>query len=147
DVVGEIAAKLGPETTLIVMSDHGFHSYKTGLNVNSWLRDHGYLVQAAVAAGHENDDFFPGVDWSRTRAYALGTGQIYVNLKGREGKGIVNAGPEYQALLDAIARELEAEVDPSTGERFVAKVYKGPETFAGAPPERAPDLQIAFKDG
>jgi len=147
EIVGEVVAKLGPETTLVVMSDHGFHNFRMGLNVNSWLRDHGYLVQGAVPPGKENDDFFPGVDWGRTRAYALGTGQIYVNLKGRDGRGVVNPGAEYNALLDAIARELEAEVDPASGQHFVSKVYKGPEVFAGAPPERMPDLQIAFRDG
>jgi predicted AlkP superfamily phosphohydrolase/phosphomutase len=147
EIVGTVESHLGPETVLLVVSDHGFHSYRTGLNVNTWLRDHGYLVQGPVPAGHADDDFFPGIDWSHTRAYALGTGQIYVNLRGREGRGIVAPGTEYRALLDTIAHELEAEVDPATGERFVARVYEGPDVFAGAPPERMPDLQIAFRDG
>jgi len=146
-IVGEMLGRLGPETTLLIISDHGFHSYRKGLNVNTWLRDHGYLAQGQAPAGQENADFFPGVDWSRTRAYALGTGQIYVNLRGREGRGVVAPGAEYDALLDRIASGLEAEIDPATGERFVAKVYKGPAVFAGAAPERMPDLQIAFRDG
>jgi len=146
EIVGAVETRLGPEATLLVISDHGFHSYRTGLNVNTWLRDHGFLAQGG-APSRGDEDFFPGVDWSRTRAYALGTGQIYVNLRGREGKGIVAPGPEYDGLLEAIARGLEAELDPATGERFVAHVYKGPEIFAGAPRERMPDLQIAFRDG
>jgi predicted AlkP superfamily phosphohydrolase/phosphomutase len=146
-IVGEVVGRLGPETTLLVISDHGFHSYRTGLNVNTWLRDHGYLVQGAVPPGQEEADFFPGVDWSRTRAYALGTGQIYVNLRGREGRGTVAPGAEYEAVLSAIARELAAEVDPAKGARFVARVYKGPEVFAGAALARMPDLQVAFRDG
>ena len=144
-IVGEVQTKLGPETRLLVISDHGFHSYRMGLNVNTWLRDRGYLVQTRPST--DEQDFFPNVDWSKSRAYALGTGQIYVNLRGREGHGIVAAGAEYDALLDDIARRLEAEVDPATGERFIAKVYEGPKVFAGAPPERMPDLQIAFRDG
>jgi predicted AlkP superfamily phosphohydrolase/phosphomutase len=147
EIVGAVQDRIGPETALLVVSDHGFHSYRTGLNVNTWLRNHGYLVQGAIPAGRGDDDFFPGVDWSRTRAYALGTGQIYVNLRGREGRGIVAPGAEYDALLEQIAHGLAAEIDPATGERFVERVYKGPEVFAGAPPERMPDLQIAFRDG
>jgi len=147
EIVGTVQDRIGPETTLLVISDHGFHSYRTGLNVNSWLRDRGYLAQRPGTPGAEKDDFFPGVDWAKTRAYALGTGQIYVNLRGREGRGAVAPGAEYDALLEAIARGLEAEVDPETGERFVARVYKGPEIFPGAPRERMPDLQIAFRDG
>src|SRR5262249_28446605 len=108
-IVGEVLERVGPETTVLVISDHGFHSYRTGLNVNTWLRDHGYLVQGPTQPAQADADFFPGVDWSRSRAYALGTGQIYVNLRGREGRGAVAPGAEYAALLDAIATGLEAE--------------------------------------
>src|SRR5262249_28876235 len=146
-IVGEVTDKLGPDATLLVISDHGFHSYRTGLNLNTWLRDHGFLVQGAVAPEKRGGDFFPGVDWSRSRAYALGTGQIYVNLRGREGHGIVASGAEYDGVLDAIARGLEAEIDPATGDRIVQKVYKGPDIFPGAPLERRPDLQVAFREG
>jgi predicted AlkP superfamily phosphohydrolase/phosphomutase len=146
-IVGEVVDRLGPETTLIVLSDHGFHSYRRGLNVNTWLRDRGYLAQGPVPPGQENADFFPGIDWSRTRAYALGTGQIYVNLRGREGRGIVTPGAEYDALVDEIARRLEAERDPENGEPFIENVYKGREVYPGAPPDRMPDLQLAFRDG
>src|SRR5438046_6311905 len=118
-IVGEAVDRVGPETPVLVISDHGFHSYRMGLNVNTWLRAHGYLVQGAIAAGQDDADFFPGVDWSRTRAYALGTGQIYVNLRGREGHGIVAPGSEYDALLESIARALEAEIDPATDRKSV----------------------------
>lgn len=146
-IVGEVAGRLGPEAALLVVSDHGFHSYRMGLNVNSWLREHGHLAQRPLPERERGREFFPGVDWSRTRAYALGTGQIYVNLRGREGQGTVAPGAEYAALTDAIARELEAQRDPRTGEPIVAHVYKGTDIFPHAAPERAPDLQIAFRDG
>jgi predicted AlkP superfamily phosphohydrolase/phosphomutase len=146
-IVGEVQAKLGADVPLVVLSDHGFHSYRTGLNVNTWLRDHGFLVQGPVAPNQANADFFPGVDWSKSKAYALGTGQIYVNLRGREGRGAVSAGAEYDKLLDDVASGLEAEVDPATGEHLVQKVYKGKDVFAGAAPERMPDLQLAFREG
>jgi len=146
-IVGQVEERLGPTDTLIVMSDHGFHSYRMGFNVNTWLKQHGYLAQGAVAAGERDADFFPGVDWTRTRAYALGTGQIYLNVRGREGQGIVAPGDEYHRLLTEIAGALEAEVDPATGDRFVSKVYQAPDAFPGARPERVPDLQIAFRDG
>src|SRR5439155_1172445 len=111
-IVGEVVDKLEPDTTLLVISDHGFHSYRIGLNLNSWLRDHGFLVQGSIPAAQRDADFFPGVDWSRSRAYALGTGQIYVNLRGREGHGIVAAGAEYDTPGIALAsRALRAGVD------------------------------------
>jgi predicted AlkP superfamily phosphohydrolase/phosphomutase len=147
EIIGEVMGRLAPETLLLVISDHGFHSYRMGLNVNTWLRERGYLVQGAIPPGRAGADFFPGVDWSRTRAYALGTGQIYVNLRGREGRGIVASGAEYDKLLADIVRDLEAEIDPASGERFVSRVYKGKDVFPGASDRRMPDLQIAFREG
>ena len=49
---------------------------------------------------------------SRTRAYALGLGGIYLNLEGREGEGIV-AADEAESLKAAIARGLSGLVDPA----------------------------------
>jgi predicted AlkP superfamily phosphohydrolase/phosphomutase len=147
DIVGEIQSRLDADTVLLVVSDHGFHSFREGLNVNTWLREHGYLLQFPTGPTQPDGDFLPNVDWSRTRAYALGTGQIYVNLRGREGRGIVAPGLEYRAVLAAIRDELEAEVDPATGERVVERVYEGSAIFPGASPARMPDLQIAFRDG
>ena len=65
-----------------MLSDHGFTSFRRGVNLNAWLRDNGYLhlKEDATVGG----PFFEGVDWSRTRAYAFGLGGFYLNSKGRE---------------------------------------------------------------
>jgi hypothetical protein len=69
------------------------------MNYNTWLATEGYLVlkgqsghQANLEDLFDQGQFFQDVDWSKTRAYAMGLGNIYVNLKGREGQGIVNPG-------------------------------------------------------
>src|SRR5688572_31479091 len=36
----------------------------------------------------DQGQFWENVDWSKTRAYAMGLGEMYVNLKGRESQGI-----------------------------------------------------------
>jgi hypothetical protein len=46
EMVGETMARLGPDATLIVMSDHGFASWRRAFHLNSWLRDEGYLALA-----------------------------------------------------------------------------------------------------
>ena len=49
--------------------------------------------------------FWEAVDWSKSKAYAMGLGDIYVNLRGREAGGIVAPGAEYEALrAELIAR-------------------------------------------
>ncbi|GAG05446.1 unnamed protein product, partial [marine sediment metagenome] len=42
-VMGDILKRYGDKATIIVMSDHGFANFKRQFNVNSWLRENGYL--------------------------------------------------------------------------------------------------------
>jgi predicted AlkP superfamily phosphohydrolase/phosphomutase len=91
--------------------------------------------------------FFDGVDWSRTKAYAVGLGQIYINLRGREGQGIVAAGAEYKALQDEIAVKLVELTDPDTGEKIFRAVYRRDDIYKGEYIRNAPDLQVGFNDG
>ena len=109
----------------MVMSDHGFHSFRRGVNLNTWLVQNGYMAFEGQRR-REEDPGGPlraagsssqGVDWSRTKAYAVGLGQIYFNLRGREGQGIVSAGAEYKALQDEMRSKLLTLTDPDNGER------------------------------
>ncbi len=110
--MGRLRQKLPRDVVFMVMSDHGFHSFRREVNINTWLFKNGYMTLTG-AEGQEKGledlfsrgKFFEGVDWSKTRAYAVGLGQIYFNLKGRESKGIVSAGSEYRALQEEIARQ------------------------------------------
>ena len=64
-------------------------------------------------------------------------------LLGREPKGSVAPGREYEEVRDAIARRLEALVDPETGERPVVRVYRREEIYSGFDPRVVPDLRAA----
>jgi len=112
------------------------------------------MVLQGEAPGRANLDalfdqggFFANVDWSRTRAYAMGLGDVYVNLAGREGQGIVQPGEEYRDLLAEIAKRLEAFVDPETGEHPVAHVFTRDEAYGTYDPELIPDLLPANNRG
>lgn len=155
-VVGRVEKAMQPGATLIIVSDHGFHSFRRGFNTNTWLVANGYmkLLHAGPAQKpytlsdlFSRQDFFPDVDWRHTRAYALGLGQIYLNLKGREREGIVNPGPEASHLVEEIRRKLLAFRDPENGGRVLEDVYAGASLFHGAEMARAPDLQLDFEPG
>ena len=75
------------------MSDHGFANFGRQFNLNSWLRDWGYLGPA------ECTSIMKDVDWSQTIAYGLGINGLYLNLKGRERDGLVEPGEEREAFL------------------------------------------------
>ncbi len=103
---------IAPGTPVLIVSDHGFHSWRKAVNLNTWLVQQGYMVLQGQQPGEKKlDDLFGGgefwenVDWSRTRAYAMGLGQIYFNLRGREGKGIVSPGAEARQLADELSGE------------------------------------------
>ncbi|MGE0815308.1 MAG: alkaline phosphatase family protein [Vicinamibacterales bacterium] len=144
-VVGQAMAALGPDDLLVVMSDHGFAPWRRAVNVNSWLRDHGYLVVTSAQAGLAPG--LAGVDWSRTRAYAVGLNGLYLNLQGREAKGIV-APAEAPALARAIAAEMEETVDPATSAPAITKAFVTGTTFAGRDyPAIEPDIIVGYARG
>ncbi len=155
--IGEVLDQTGADTTLMIVSDHGFHSWRKAVNLNTWLVEQGFMVLKGqtTAADKTLADLFGGggqyfedVDWSRTRAYAMGLGQIYFNLRGREGQGIVSTGEEYRALADDLSKRLRASlVDPDTGGPIVTNVYKRDDVYAGEYLHNASDLQVGLADG
>ncbi len=86
---------------------------------------------------------FDNVDWSRTRAYALGhIGQVFINLRGRQPQGVVTPGSEYEALRDELIVELLGLKHPTSGERLIARVYRREELYSGAQVGNLPDLLL-----
>ncbi len=145
-ILGEVMKRIDDKTTLIVMSDHGFGPFRRYFNLNTWLYKNGYLSLMDDEKG-VSGEFFENVDFSRTKAYALGFNALYINLRGREGKGIINPGPEKERLMDELIKRLEAVRDPKTGERVILKVYKREEIYSGRWVKDAPDLLIGYNRG
>ncbi len=147
DFLAEVQAKLGgdPDTVFMVISDHGFCSFRRGVNLNSWLRDEGYLVlqEGAQTSG----DWFERVDWSRTRAFTLGLTGIFLNRKGRERQGVVEPGAEAQALAREIQSKLQALVDPVSGQTIMNSVMLTEEVHNGPYADLAPEILIGYKRG
>ncbi len=88
-----------------------------------------------------------GIDWSATRAYCLPTdleGCIRVNLKGREPRGIVSPGDEYERVCREIAEALERLTNPGTGRRAVRQVIRTDEIYQGERLPYLPDLIVLW---
>ena len=183
-LVGDAMNVVTDQDTLIVMSDHGFASFRRGFNLNTWLHRHGYIRRSAdsnvpspLAAqrnsrgegrvrggnsssaarlarrGADGDGAdeesaatagqpFADVDWSRTMAYGIGLNGLYLNLEGREKKGIVT-NDERAALLQKLTDEL-LEVRDSDGSPVIEKIYNTAEDYPDADPKIAPDLLIGY---
>lgn len=187
DGIGEMVKYADENTTIVLMSDHGFGPMKGFMHVNNFLLERGYLVlkrggmsalkRALFRAGVTPQNVhltlkalkldlrrkfnrgraygtlrrfflsFDDVDWTRTRAFALGhIGQIYINLKGRQPSGTVAPGVEYEALRDEIRGELLKLKHPETGEQLIARVLNREEIYHGALLDNTPDLLLLPAD-
>lgn len=153
DIVGETAKVLKPDDMLIVLSDHGFATWRRSVNYNSWLVENGYLVLKGSArrqnleALFSRGQFWEAVDWSKSKAYAMGLGDVYVNLAGREAGGIVAPGAEYESLRAELIERLSRLVDPKNGERAVSRVFKREDVYRRFDPRLIPDLIVTNRPG
>lgn len=145
DLVGRTAAALGDRSVLFVMSDHGFKSFRRGVNLNSWFHRNGYLTLKDGKT--ESGEWFRDVDWERTRAYALGLGGVYLNLRGREAKGVVTPGEDAAGLKAELVRKLAGLKDSAGGSTAILRVYDRDSVYAGPFKDNAPDLIIGYNEG
>lgn len=156
EIVGDaMSAAERKNALLIVASDHGFASFRRHVHYNTWLVLNGYMtLKTGVQVKDRNVEmlfdqgqFWENVDWSKTRAYAMGLGEMYVNLKGREAQGIVEPGADYDALKKELQTRLVAMVDPETNEHPVRRVLTREEAYKKFDPNMIPDLFIMNNDG
>jgi predicted AlkP superfamily phosphohydrolase/phosphomutase len=134
-----------PAATLIVMSDHGFSEFRRAVHLNTWLMREGFLtLDLAFNAGE--DEGFVHVDWSATRAYSAGLNAIYLNVAGREQKGIV-IPRDRDTVVDEIVSRLESLQDPENGQRVVATAYRARDVYSGESRASAPDIIVGWNAG
>jgi predicted AlkP superfamily phosphohydrolase/phosphomutase len=146
-VIGRVLAHVDDDTLLIVLSDHGFGSFRRGVHLNSWLHANGFLALAnGIEPGEDAEDFLRHVDWARTQAYSLGLGGIYLNRAGRERDGIVTADAA-ESVAGRIAAGLRGLRDPEHGTTAIRDVYARDRIYTGPYAAEAPDLVIGFGAG
>jgi predicted AlkP superfamily phosphohydrolase/phosphomutase len=141
-----VQKRLPKDAVLIVMSDHGFAPYYKKFHLNTWLYENGYLnlIRPEEIGQHP---LLGNVFWRRTKAYAIGINSLYINMLGRESRGIVRKGEQYDQLLDEITEKLLAVRDPETGEQVITRVYKGKDIYHGVYAKDGPDMVIGYNRG
>ncbi|MGD1009061.1 MAG: alkaline phosphatase family protein [Candidatus Aminicenantales bacterium] len=145
DLVGRVRKSLDERSVLVVMSDHGFKSFRRGVNLNSWLLKNGYLRLKDGKA--QSGEWFRDVDWEKTTAYALGLGGLYLNVRGREAKGTVGPGDEAKRLKAELLQKLKGLKDTATGAVAITNVYDKDAVYSGPYKDNAPDLIIGYNEG
>jgi predicted AlkP superfamily phosphohydrolase/phosphomutase len=145
DLVGKTMARCRDDhTVLMVISDHGFGPFRHGVDLNRWLEENGYLT---MLDNRRDLDHLAGVDWSRTRAFAIGLAGIYINIKDKYEQGIVEPTREADRLREEISQRLTALVDPRNGASTVKRVYIASKFYKGPYREDGPDLIVGYQRG
>lgn len=168
-------------TTVIVLSDHGFGPLTHAVYLNLYFSQQGLLsyqaqkgntLSSALRTGVKRlnnplvgavktkvFELFPALksnlhysmaygnmDWSRTKAYAIGTmGNVYLNMRGREPQGCVEP-QDYESTRNAVIAAMRALRDPDTQKPIFDFVYRREEIYNGAALDEAPDV-IGLIDG
>ncbi|MBW8001804.1 MAG: nucleotide pyrophosphatase [Planctomycetes bacterium] len=131
-------------TCFMIISDHGFNTFRHGIDLNRWLEENGYLKLKDDNREAKN---LSNIDWSQTKAFALGLTGIFLNIKGRESQGIVDKGAEAEKLRDEIIEKLSKLTDPNNGDSAIKQVYNALKVFKGPYKGEAPDLIVGYNIG
>lgn len=161
----------GPDTNLILLSDHGFRAEDYIVNLSAWLRENGYLkaratgnllsarlrrffklhlpyalrhalIRTGLGRAGEGLGFAAQFDWDKTVAFCWGASwaRIRLNVRGREPKGTVAPGAEYERLREEIIGRLQQLVHPQTGRPVFERLWRREELYHGPRAEEAPDI-------
>jgi predicted AlkP superfamily phosphohydrolase/phosphomutase len=145
-VLARILEHVDEDTLLIVLSDHGFNTFRRAVHMNTWLQQNELLVlKDGKKPDAELGDGF--ADWSRTYAYALGLGGIYLNFRGRESAGILEEGAEAERVRRAIQQGLAGLADLESQQIAINSVSRREEIYSGPYLQDAPDLLVNYAPG
>jgi len=137
-IAGDFRELTGGIRGLYLLSDHGFTGIIQEVYLNAWLVQAGYLGFDGPAAGRLAD-MAPG-----TRAFVLDPNRIYINLKGRFPRGVVDKA-EKKTLKSEIAAALKGiEFE---GKRVVREVFDTDEIYSGPHVGKGPDLVVLAEPG
>jgi predicted AlkP superfamily phosphohydrolase/phosphomutase len=144
----------GPETDILITSDHGFGPTTEIFYLNEWLARHGYLHWTASAesdavgqlVGDTLKDYLSAIDWKRTLAFSPTPSSNAVFIKRDNGAGSGVKDDDYLAFVLKMQSELLAFRAPGDDRPVVVQAelnkLRG-RSFAGP----CPDITIRLRDG
>lgn len=142
--LAEIIKLLPSDTTIIVVSDHGFIKQEGKISINNWLIEKGYLalkeeIKEEIKKNTKTVFKFEFVDWEKSKAYGAGAynGRIFLN-KERLGK-------EYDSFREKLIKELKRIPDDG-GKILETKVYRKEDIYKKFDSPECPDLTVYFDD-
>ncbi|MBI4789265.1 MAG: alkaline phosphatase family protein [Chloroflexi bacterium] len=142
--IGSVLELVDDDTSVMLMSDHGAKRMEGGIALNEWLINEGYLVLEEKPNGIVPIEKCK-VNWARTRAWGSGGyyGRIFLNVKGREPNGVIEAN-RYEDLRNELVEKL-LRIPDDKGRPIPTRVYK-PQGIYQEAKNVPPDLIVIFGD-
>ena len=147
--LGRIMDFLDDDTTLMVMSDHGFGNLVKDIYLNRFLIQTGFMKvkDRKWKKPFDMGNPFENIDWRKTTAYSHGLfGNVFINLQGREPAGIVSSGKQYEHVVESLMNQLLEIKDPEDKKKIVTRIYRKKEIYHGDYTKDAPDLLIEMRN-
>ncbi|MEZ4671584.1 MAG: alkaline phosphatase family protein [Anaerolineae bacterium] len=145
--IGTLMQRFDENTVVLVVSDHGARKMDGGICINEWLVREGYLVLEEPPDTTKGAVRFEDlkVDWSKTRAWGDGGyyGRLFINLKGREPQGVVEAA-DFERLRAELMSRLEGLGDEN-GQSIGTRCFT-PEAVYHKIKGVVPDVLVYFGD-
>ncbi len=147
-ILGDVLNTMPKDMGLIVLSDHGFGTFRRKVNLNTFLFNEGYLKFGVNEIDTEISlfDDYSEYDWGNTKAYAVGLNGLYLNMKGRESQGIVTKG-ERRKLLEELQGKIQQIRDPENGRQVISEAFITEDHFSPDFLIRSPDIILGFNRG
>lgn len=156
-ILRRMCDRVGPDTTVVIASDHGFQPSREVFHLNAWLAERGYLAWSDAAL-KQSSDVLLGVgqvarhtwqlDWKRTQAFAATptSNGIHI-LVNRDGNSPGIEPEQYETFRRQLTEGLLGFRHPSTNQPVIARVWTREEAFPGPYGDIAPDLTLELADG
>lgn len=153
-VLGSLIEAAGPQTDVLVVSDHGFRRYPRSLDLeaflirNKWTErkstdapGRGQVGPLADARPTAHRARMENIDLARSRALAMDCegnfGSLRLNVAGRDHGGVVDP-KQVSELLEALEKDLRSlSID---GQPVVAQVWRASKLMPGPHRRALPDL-------
>lgn len=160
NIIGKILDESDNDTTLYIVSDHGFGPHKKNFFINKWLASNGFLkIRKTSLMRHRfllrymgKPDFSTrNIDIFRNpilkcinydKSWFVGSdpyeqGIYYINKALRA---------EYSIQVSKLRQKLSELKDPETGKYLFEKIYHKNELYSGNYTDEAPDIVLKMKD-
>jgi predicted AlkP superfamily phosphohydrolase/phosphomutase len=129
-VIGEMLEEVGPETNVIVMSDHGMGPVVREIRMWNWLREEGFFFPDTTGGQRHFLEAYPPGPFAN---------QLRVSIAGRDPGGQIVRG-EVKEVRERLIAKLRKAVDPETGQPVAERVYRSDELYDGPYVDNGPDV-------